>query len=384
MIVPSVRLGFEEGAWDTGDHGSGTVPSSRFWVSRWWEQGRSRRRRPPAPLQGPSAASSGSTRSATRSGRPSGRTSWPRPPPTRPGSPVHFFQVQRDGAHVPRRLDRKPSHLTDRHATVYATPVFEGDEGTCRRRRSSRSAGRWTSKAAGSTPRLRQVHPRDRLLGGRAAPRPAWPAPQEPCPGRRDPPRPAVAGQGLGRAPPGPVRPGRAGHRERAVRVRRRPRRVATARGRRRVTGATRRRRVLHQVPAGVSRRTAGRADQPQPGRARCRRLRPRRPGGGRERPQAGPGTTARRGLGVRHGQDHRRRRARDGLPARLLPRGLLAGRHGVRGRGAGAGRQEAARPAGGGLAAGRHPLGQAVPTTPSGPTSGTGPSGPTPGARPS
>ena len=42
---------------------------------------------------------------------------------------VHFFQVQRDGAHVPRRLDRKPSHLTDRHATVYATPVFEGDGG---------------------------------------------------------------------------------------------------------------------------------------------------------------------------------------------------------------------------------------------------------------
>jgi endoglucanase len=42
---------------------------------------------------------------------------------------VRFFQVQRDGAHVPRRLHRRPSHLTDRHATVYATPVFEGDGG---------------------------------------------------------------------------------------------------------------------------------------------------------------------------------------------------------------------------------------------------------------
>jgi len=42
---------------------------------------------------------------------------------------VRFFQVQRDGAHVPRQLDRGPSHLTDRHATVYATPVFEGDGG---------------------------------------------------------------------------------------------------------------------------------------------------------------------------------------------------------------------------------------------------------------
>jgi endoglucanase len=42
---------------------------------------------------------------------------------------VHFFQVQRDGARVPRRLDRKRSHLTDRRPTVYATPVFEGDGG---------------------------------------------------------------------------------------------------------------------------------------------------------------------------------------------------------------------------------------------------------------
>jgi hypothetical protein len=42
---------------------------------------------------------------------------------------VHFFQVQRDGANVPARLDRRPSHLTDRRATVYARPVFEGDGG---------------------------------------------------------------------------------------------------------------------------------------------------------------------------------------------------------------------------------------------------------------
>jgi endoglucanase len=42
---------------------------------------------------------------------------------------VRFFQVQRDGAEVPARLDRQPSHLTDRRATVYATPVFEGDGG---------------------------------------------------------------------------------------------------------------------------------------------------------------------------------------------------------------------------------------------------------------
>jgi hypothetical protein len=58
---------------------------------------------------------------------------------------VHFFQVQRDGAHVPRR-------------------------------RSSRSAGRWTSRAAGSTPATssstaRCFAPRRRARGSA----PTWP-----------------------------------------------------------------------------------------------------------------------------------------------------------------------------------------------------------------
>jgi endoglucanase len=43
---------------------------------------------------------------------------------------THFFQVQRDGADIVRtRLDRKPSHLADRRATVYEHPVFKGDGG---------------------------------------------------------------------------------------------------------------------------------------------------------------------------------------------------------------------------------------------------------------
>ncbi len=43
---------------------------------------------------------------------------------------VEFFQAQRDGAHVvPGRLKRKPSHLTDREAHVYDTPVFKGEGG---------------------------------------------------------------------------------------------------------------------------------------------------------------------------------------------------------------------------------------------------------------
>ncbi|WP_406346162.1 glycoside hydrolase family 9 protein [Streptomyces sp. NBC_00648] len=43
---------------------------------------------------------------------------------------VRFFQAQRDGADVvPDVLERKPSHLADREATVYATPRYN-DEGT--------------------------------------------------------------------------------------------------------------------------------------------------------------------------------------------------------------------------------------------------------------
>ena len=41
---------------------------------------------------------------------------------------MRFFQAQRDGADiVPGALDRKPSHLTDRAATVYATPHYDKD-----------------------------------------------------------------------------------------------------------------------------------------------------------------------------------------------------------------------------------------------------------------
>jgi hypothetical protein len=65
---------------------------------------------------------------------------------------VRFFQVQRDGAQVPRRLDRRPSHLTDRHATVYATRCSRATAATCLRRRSGRSAARSMSRVAGSTP----------------------------------------------------------------------------------------------------------------------------------------------------------------------------------------------------------------------------------------
>lgn len=42
---------------------------------------------------------------------------------------VRFFQAQRDGADViPSELQRKPSHLADRQATVYDTPAYADDE----------------------------------------------------------------------------------------------------------------------------------------------------------------------------------------------------------------------------------------------------------------
>ena len=44
---------------------------------------------------------------------------------------VSFDQVQRDGADVvPGPLHRRPSHLNDRHADVYATPTFDPDSDT--------------------------------------------------------------------------------------------------------------------------------------------------------------------------------------------------------------------------------------------------------------
>jgi hypothetical protein len=43
---------------------------------------------------------------------------------------TEFFQAQRDGSQiVPGRLNRKPAHLTDSKATVYAEPKFKGDGG---------------------------------------------------------------------------------------------------------------------------------------------------------------------------------------------------------------------------------------------------------------
>ncbi|WP_240528348.1 glycoside hydrolase family 9 protein [Streptomyces amritsarensis] len=55
---------------------------------------------------------------------------------------VRFFQAQRDGAQVvPGMLHRKPSHLSDRQATVYATPRFSADGSTLVDRRLTPAGG---------------------------------------------------------------------------------------------------------------------------------------------------------------------------------------------------------------------------------------------------
>jgi hypothetical protein len=55
---------------------------------------------------------------------------------------VHFDQVQRDGAAVVRsRLHRRPSHLLDRHAYVYARPHFERGSDVIKDRKLHRIGG---------------------------------------------------------------------------------------------------------------------------------------------------------------------------------------------------------------------------------------------------
>jgi hypothetical protein len=47
----------------------------------------------------------------------------------RVGEAVRFFQAQRDGANViPGPLHRRPAHLNDRHAPVYAPPRYDGPD----------------------------------------------------------------------------------------------------------------------------------------------------------------------------------------------------------------------------------------------------------------
>ena len=84
----------------------------------------------------------------------------------RVGETVAFFQAQRDGANViAGPLHRRPAHLNDAHATVYAPPRYDGPDSDVilgsslkRDRRSGRRRGRMDRRR-----RLREVHAHDRL-----------------------------------------------------------------------------------------------------------------------------------------------------------------------------------------------------------------------------
>jgi glycosyl hydrolase family 9/cellulase-like Ig domain-containing protein len=55
---------------------------------------------------------------------------------------VEFFRAQRDGADViPGQLHRRPAHLNDRHASVYAAPRYDGPDSDVIRGRSLKRIG---------------------------------------------------------------------------------------------------------------------------------------------------------------------------------------------------------------------------------------------------
>ena len=207
-------------------------------------------------------------------------------------TPSRFFQAQRDGADVPALLDRRPSHLADRRATVYDTPVFSGDRGDVPAaplqadRRPHRRGGRLVRRR-----RLRQVHPchrRTRLAEMLVRPpRPGAPPPR-PC--RRDPPRPALAGQDVGfsaaRSCTSQVGIG-TGSEEFGFVGDHDVWRLPEADDALVVQPGDEEYYIKHRPVFGAAR--ARPADQPEPGRTGGRRVRPRRAGGGRPRPRARP-----------------------------------------------------------------------------------------------
>ena len=147
-----------------------------------------------------------------------------------------FFQVQRDGDDViPGALNRKPSHLADRQATVYDEPVFTGDGGDEIAEPLSPSGrgpvdveGGWfdagdyvkfthASAYSHAETALRAARrSRDRALARETDVGLTWLDKMWDADNER------------------PLRAGRHRHRQRGVRLPRRPRRVAAAGGRRR------------------------------------------------------------------------------------------------------------------------------------------------------
>ncbi len=171
--------------------------------------------------------------------------------------------------------------------------------------------------------RDRELHRHGAALGAARLPPPdARPRPRlELC--RRGEVRRALAAADVGRQDAHALLPGRDRRGQRPHD--RRPRHLAAAAGRRPLRRHEPRR-ALHPPPAGVPGRAAGLARQPEPGRPRCRRLRPLLPGV----PAHGAGACgplpALRRAHLR-AREHAPRPAADGGPVRLLPRDGVARR---------------------------------------------------------
>ena len=172
-------------------------------------------------------------------------------------------------------LNRKPSHLADRQRHRLRHPGVQG-RGRRRDRRAAeadRRPGRRRGRLVRRR-RLREVHPRHRVLAGRAAAGPARAL--RGAADRRWPPRPGSASHGwtrCGTSAPGPCTTrsgigtgseefGFAGDHD-VWRLPEADDELGVQAGRRD---------VLHQAPAGVPGGTARRAAEPQPGRPGVRR----------------------------------------------------------------------------------------------------------------
>ena len=80
------------------------------------------------------------------------------------GNAVRYFTSERDGADVvPSVLNRKPANLTDRHASVYADPRFDGDDNLLGTLRKVRRPGQRIRRLVRRRRRLREVRLHRRL-----------------------------------------------------------------------------------------------------------------------------------------------------------------------------------------------------------------------------
>ena len=211
---------------------------------------------------------------------------------------LSFYRVQRDGPAIVRSaLRTAPSHLNDADAMTYRTPKVDGD-GAFKGDLSPLgvridAAGGWWD--AGDY--LKFVHTTTYtdavlLMGVRDFPGADGRSRRSGRLRRRGAVRRPLAPADVGRPDAHALLPGR--HRERQRLDRERPRHLAAAAGRRHLRRA-RSGVPVHPPPAGLPRRAAGLAGQPQPRRAGRRGAGALLPGVPHDRPRASRGTASSR-----------------------------------------------------------------------------------------